>query len=986
MTERHIESCIGLAGRLSYTPLGTGRAEDCGWHSTRTFAENASTFEELGPCKTWYPATSSRDQHAPSRTASKQTFTQERWLLKNHPEAFLGNEVLHELLLEANQSNQSPSAQSWPSHLALGELTDTSDPQRSIGVPLIATSTGSANHVLRLSKLDTTDWKWSEDGKATLQLSEMGSEEPAFWDQDAGPINQIKCIVDSKRYEPTRWLIVQRPSGTRVFQPEYRKTLDNPPGSGSEEPSHIAANPIFRLSKDQTGGSSHTDAAFNPGTRSRSPQVSIIDERGFWSIWDITRTRSSGKPKPKLTQCGHIEQGILEQLPYRSKGERRWHKIFWVGSSRDLSDELDMLDVEEESFESYQQTSSPPLRRSSLLLLCNPRTVRLLDLLTGSFMPDLSFLRQDGLDQVLDVQVNLLDPQYVYVLTSSNLFVVRTSSTPGLDWDKPQSQWSILLSSPHFRDVFDRSLNLVIAPGARSPKQNTTVAFIHSTENAWLDLFCINHSTSDPDRVTFHRQAVDMSSSEDALFVQALRLLPAKVSVQPSADDPGTAHDLIRQRVRFHQLVVLRSDSSVISTLCATSTLPLAKMNIIQPCLNVTQPPNTSRERRRLIRHLAYRFVVADEPYRLNLQTTPRLGPGTKGADDRLRPAQRFVQLFYEKLSNDWKAMARNDAASDGEHGPNPFEAVHMTVEEAFGKGSLPATTLLEMMQGPETVGYVHNASSVWAKEMERLQVLDPSVALLGMEQLRISQPISLASTLPEIQDKLGDFFGTPSPADGTAMLGRLACDLYLSAYVLLHPKPLTTQPARLLSPFPSSVHGEEMPVGSRPDSYATSSYRSETPESVASSQRPKWEKVEEEDAAMALLRTYTGTGKFVPQKQTELLDKWQMGADPADYVFDLDRSREKTAGMLRVAKQLARESRKRRRAETLLQKSREPELPSTQPAPETRFFSSQVTQPPTSQLIHSDPPQIMSQPFGGAFGRRDDRPKKKVKKRKGGF
>ncbi|RYP54057.1 hypothetical protein DL768_001059 [Monosporascus sp. mg162] len=140
-----------------------------------------------------------------------------------------------------------------------------------------------------------------------------------------------------------------------------------------------------------------------------------------------------------------------------------------------------------------------------------------------------------------------------------------------------------------------------------------------------------------------------------------------------------------------------------------------------------------------------------------------------------------------------------------------------------------------------------------------------------------------------------------------------------------------------------------------------------------------------EEEPAMALLRSYTGSGKFVQRKRFELLNQWQIGADPENHVFDLDKEKEVTPGMQRRAKILARESRKRRRAETLLQRiQREPSLPTTQPAPEVRF--SQRTQPvapfSTQSQLHSDPFQTMSQPVAGAFAQRP----KKRSKRKTGF
>ena len=86
---------------------------------------------------------------------------------------------------------------------------------------------------------------------------------------------------------------------------------------------------------------------------------------------------------------------------------------------------------------------------------------------------------------------------------------------------------------------------------------------------------------------------------------------------------------------------------------------------------------------------------------------------------------------------------------------------------------------------------------------------------------------------------------------------------------------------------------------------------------------------------------------------------------------FDLDREKEVTPGMRRRARVLARESRKRRRADTLLQRvsmpqqdQRQgqeqeqdlPDLPATQPAPDVRLSRrSQQTQTQTQTKHQED-------------------------------
>ena len=255
-------------------------------------------------------------------------------------------------------------------------------------------------------------------------------------------------------------------------------------------------------------------------------------------------------------------------------------------------------------------------------------------------------------------------------------------------------------------------------------------------------------------------------------------------------------------------------------------------------------------------------------------------------------------------------------------------------------------------------------------------------------------------------------------------ILKKMACDLLLSWWGLACGRldlAESEQPsANTLSSqleYPPDPDDDDMLISSSPAprtelSPAPSSQATSVAATPEESQGAEGES--DEDPAMALLRAYTGTGRFVPRaqkgsEQRQLLDQWRVGADPADHVFDLDREKEVTPGMRRRARVLARESRKRRRAESLLQMSQRSMLmsqdelplpplpptpaPSTQPAPQVHRrgqWSQQQQQQPTAAamfsqsqapLLRSDP-ITMSQPVPGAFAQR---PKKRPK-RKGGF
>ncbi|KAI1343933.1 RNA polymerase I-specific transcription initiation factor RRN6-like protein [Xylariaceae sp. FL0016] len=1011
MTERYlVESTTGLAGRLSHIPYGIGKAEDCGWQSSRDFAQNAPRFKEIGPCRTWIAAPSASAPSSLARTAWQRSRKQEKWLLKQYPEAHFGNQVLHEHLMEANVLDPSQAVfAEAPALLAIGELTDTSQPRRVIGAPLVVIANGEANDTVCLTRPNLVEWKWARDSKIGFQLAERGHEEPTFWSEErAGPIRRIKCIVDSKRYDPTRWLAVQRDSGTRIFRPEYRLVPKATAYHRTGEPSRISANPLFFISKNQTGGNTHSDVAFNTGSRSQPPQLGIIDERGFWSVWDITRAKIklSGTPKVRLRQCGSLEQGVLQRFPHKSRSELRWHRIFWAGRSLEREANLGAVGFDEgDDDEPSSSTAFPPLERSSTLLLCNSKVVRLLDLDSGSFLPEMSFVRQDSMDCVLDAQANPHDPQYLFVLTTSRLFVARVFSVAGSAWDKPEKRWKILYSSPHFRDVFDRSVRLSVTQGPRSPDATTSLVFVHSAQSRLLDVFAVNVSRSDASSITCHREAVNIGISlrmSPENSIQTLQILPVMVTGVASGHLTESERGFFQQQSRFYQLAALKHDKSLVSTIGAYSAVLTS--HIATPGLKVSKPLEPHKERGKYVKYMSARFAIPDDlmvpdagvSTGFSVSSLPRISY-------RQPPLRRMLGFVYALLGSKLGNGAQHQESTTAEDifRSNPFDSVQLAIEEALNFDPLPARTLLQLVRSFTVPDNFEIASAEWGMEMKRLQGIDPRIKTLD---LNLSRVYSKAQDEPSLQDvyaylshllardDLASELKSSGQARSLALFRQMTCNIYLSIYGIGVLGTIPSQPQlSSMSASPTSPHkghsAEDMHIDSRAESLPSSPLRFRSPGSTAVSQRSNSEEPQEEDDALSLVRAYTSIGRSVPQKKLVLLDKWQLDANLEDYAFDLDHNREETPGMQRRARVIARMNRKRRRAETLLQLSHEPELPSTQPPPDLHFFSSQRPQPfamsSQSQPIHSDSLQMMSQPITGPFAQR---PKKKAKKRKGGF
>ncbi|KAI1460902.1 hypothetical protein F4805DRAFT_349497 [Annulohypoxylon moriforme] len=1003
MTDRQVtESTIGLAGRLSHLPYGLTKAEDRGWKSTRNFAQRTPVFKELGLHKTWRPTTGSTGVQSPDSSASSwhTSKKQQKWLLKFNPEARLGNECIHDELVSSNSLSETHESEPWSSSLfAIGELTDMSDPQSVSGAPLVAIVTGEANDVIRLVKPGVEEWQWHGEDSMSLGFGDLAEQDESILLKEglAGSIRRLKSVVDSKRYDPTRWIIVQRDTGTQVFQPEYRLAPTISAYDRGGKTTHIAANPLLFLSKDQTGGNVHLDASFNPGVRSKPPQLGIIDECGFWSIWDISHTKikSSRKPKVRFSKCGHIEQGILGCPPSKGTGDPQWHKILWVDCPSEDSQELGL---EGDADNPETQSSFPQLVRSSTLLLCNAKLVKLFDLANNSALPDLQFIAERGRDCILDVHQNPRDTQYFFVLTTSKLFVVRSYSTPGQGWRKIQKQWSIVLAISHLRDSFDRSLRLAVAPGAALSERTSSLIYISSGRNARIDLFCVLMMRSDPSRVAYHSETIVLDGFQRAspeMVPLDICVHPIPVALKPSKIPTQFARSFAAQQVQFYQLAVLTKDMCLMSSLCA-STLSLSIDQINCPDYKVTRTRDFAKERKRALKKMSARFVVPDD---VAIDDESQYHPAITSYVSRWTVTRRPVGVFYEFLCTffDEAKEYQESTVSDEGFGYNPFDDVHIAIERLIEDGDMPATTIFQMIENLKLPNDMSLAASDWRLEIERLGRIGSNVALLALDRPHI-QIFKTSNSLDDLFSALVVVMAGADSDDETqgwtqearsTVFRQIACDVYLSLFGLVHRQ--VDHQADLNEPRRALAHDlDNMVIDSQQGSRAGSVARSQSEVSTTSSRELKTENSSEEDPAMALLRTYTGTGKFIPTKNIALLDKWEVGADLDNYVFDLDFDKEVTPGMQRRAKKLARENRKRRRAETLLQihKDQEPGLSATQPAPNTHF-SSQLSQPMggfSSQPIRSDPLHTMSQPMAGIFGRREERPKKKVKKRTGGF
>ncbi|GAO17680.1 hypothetical protein UVI_02058470 [Ustilaginoidea virens] len=269
---------------------------------------------------------------------------QERWLSTYQPELFVGggDAILKFLKQDSDQPEETKVTGNDGSLLALGEMTDFRVPSETKGTPLLAVATGKTGELLRLARIDESKWQWGDDHDAFVHLSVTDpalKEEEAIWAGDGLPILNVKSATTHWKTGSIRWLLVQTQNSVTILQPEYHPVpipdSANPGMPPFRAPSFIAPTPLITLSHQETGGYELSSVCFNPPSAASPPQIAVIDQRGYWSIWEVLGTWQVGKKTVRLSlfKCGNIIDGFMPSLPQQSRYTLQRHGILPFGAS-----------------------------------------------------------------------------------------------------------------------------------------------------------------------------------------------------------------------------------------------------------------------------------------------------------------------------------------------------------------------------------------------------------------------------------------------------------------------------------------------------------------------------------------------------------------------------------------------------------------------------------------------------------------------------
>ncbi|KAF4336360.1 rna polymerase i-specific transcription-initiation factor rrn6 [Fusarium beomiforme] len=696
-TRRLTDLIHGHIGSLTYIPSENAPVKPGTFHSSRVTAE-APHFKVVGSSAELYPPSKTPAPEISSNLWQERR-VQKRWLLQAHPEAFLGNSALSELLEESmNRYSKIEGEVSDQPLLAIGQMTNMSDHWRIDGSPMLAAATGESGELLRLAQIDQSKWKWGHDKHATLQPSVIDPDDPdeeTIWASDSLPISQVKFATSLTRYDAIRWLIVQKQTSTTILHPEYHKVPVAQSSASNlnvhqSRLSRIDPNPILTISHKATGGNAQVDIAFNPNAKNLSPQIAIVDECGYWSIWDIVGARL--KARVSLYACGHISDGLLKELPSITKHPAEKHGVLFVGTAK--------VDSFWEDGSQSADDSGGSVQRSSHLLIWNREKYEVIDLTSHIAVPPLSLLARPKSkpDAILDIRVSPANQNHIFVLTMRTIYWIDlfAKNKQGGGGPKP----AILISCPR---LLDREGLRMVTCLASEGGQEAAMVFVFSQTHKQLQTYWFGRSTENG-LPYWHRDTLTLPQNSEATSgdIQSLEIHPVKLTLnKDTASGPGA--DYYRAGVQFYQGSILSKNLGVQYCICVSVkehsmqiTLPTGRVDRHK----ADQAQRWKRKRKQFIRHMGNAFVLPEGMADDNINIVVKSNARTNGLDKPNTRASAVLGPIRLNLDGFCRSLRQNlRAISDCLHDIPPalLSAIQERITKGVAEGRLPLKTWKEI-------------------------------------------------------------------------------------------------------------------------------------------------------------------------------------------------------------------------------------------------------------------------------------------------
>jgi RNA polymerase I-specific transcription initiation factor RRN6 len=870
---------------------------------------------------------------------------------------------------------------------AIGSVPDYTNLKFSRQVTLLAAATGESGELLRLAASHDTRWQWGESRDAFLNLSvvdPVDREEETTWASDGLPITQVKYVEGLSNQDYVRWIIVQKQTSTTVLQPEYHPIplSTNQPKEASSHylPSHVQPHPVVTLQHSETGGNAHSDVAFSPAAFGHDPMLAIIDECGYWSIWDVLGTWRPGLKTTRLSLrlCGQIDDGILANFSQQASHPASKHGLVAVPNRNGP--------FFSETSPGKGPWAMPP---GPTLLMWRSDKLMAIDMHTGENISPLKkfWNPSDRSRQIIDIQRCLVFEGRVFILTERSILWIEVGA------GEREPNLKTILACTHSGTVTDDAkLTLCRVSGT------TIMAFIFSNHTGQLSAYWFenNGPAGFPQWQRYITSIPAVDDFQPNTRVHQISVMPAKLSLNGEALPSGLGTFYYQEGVEFYQVNILGEDLSmrygIYTTSCNTGlsiTLPTKRLGGSM----TEQRKRWKKKRKTIVRHFGTAFVLPDGV--TDSELSMMLARNQNSAEEilphqELIPKPGFpVRLKLERFCR--RIMQKmNDSLELGERGlpRDLFEAI----QDMFSEGSrLPLLTWHELFNKVGGQAILDPISNGMEREVEALvDQTDDSKVIAQVRRFGRHESPETLIRLRYVYRELCDMWLEPSQGKLSPRLqdqrkvwvAEIARDLFLSSYAVM----IQDVPVLGVGPRDGANHSTA-PFSSAMPPSSPASIRSTPPATSPSKSRS--------DGAIDRLRLLAGSmepGELGTTKSIDLLSYWpsKRGIDTQGYISSVslatdDKFREARERLQRKEARLKSHVDKFRRMSAKRQSvGPNEDAVAVSPRPPPMQIMSSQQMPSSSQTQGASvPPLTMSQPTSGAFG---DRKKTKKPKRKSGF
>ena len=221
--------------------------------------------------------------------------------------------------------------------LAFSHATDTDQHHSSSlkSVHLVAIPGGSLRDELIIVRLNNETLGWQEHEQLHLKSETLKNAERWSLQGPWGPIRQLRFspLIQNKYI----WLAVRFVRDTVLLHLVLRCNEDITSFTRSKinhGNSRADSNQPLTLTADRTGGSSHSDVAFNPFIAN---QFAVLDQQGSWSIWMLERRRRRRDLwELRPITSGHINRAYSDGGVMTDALTEGWGRINWIRDSKTI--------------------------------------------------------------------------------------------------------------------------------------------------------------------------------------------------------------------------------------------------------------------------------------------------------------------------------------------------------------------------------------------------------------------------------------------------------------------------------------------------------------------------------------------------------------------------------------------------------------------------------------------------------------------------